>query len=411
LDHALIIEYEARLKITKCDIQAAFAQAGTSPGHQKNMVKYYLRCKHSWARWRAVRMMNRSCAQERRVPAPMTWWRMLGVWALALGLCSALSWPRMALAEARQADTVTVKEAPYTALDKGLSLWRDPGGGITPEDIAGLPDSAFTPLSSFSLGFTTDAIWLKFSVRRDAQAPSAWWLELRQPLLVDVQLFVAESSGSLSPISLISPTGSFVPTDPLGPAKSAQTDAAADADEPLAPRYRRALFAVNLPSEQVQTFYLRVQSQTAMSSSVYLWRPEALLKYSGNETFFWGSVFGAYALVILFYGAFWLWTRERVHGIYTLYVLVNFLAAFFTGNWPAQVFSQADPDGLVLLLGFWISLSMPVGVLFSLVFIGQGQPLGRLGWAIVWSTACWPPSAWPWWPWVTTTWPCLHCKA
>lgn len=327
-----------------------------------------------------VRMMNRSCGHEPRVSAPMTWWRLLGVWTL--GLCSALAWPSMAMAESRQAVTVTVKEAPYTALDKGLNLWRDPGGGMSPGDIAGLPDSAFTPLSSFSLGFTTDAIWLKFSVRRDAQAPSAWWLELRQPLFVDVQLFVAESSGSLSPISLISPTGSIAPTDPLGPAKSAQTEAAAHADEPLAPRYRRALFAVNLPSEQVQTFYLRVQSQTAMSSSVYLWRPEALLKYSGNETFFWGSVFGAYALVILFYGVFWLWTRERVHGIYTLYVLVNFLAAFFTGNWPAQVFPQADPDGLVLLLGFWISLSMPVGVLFSLVFIGQGQPLGRLGWGI-----------------------------
>jgi hypothetical protein len=232
-------------------------------------------------------------------------------------------------------------------LDKGLSLWRDPGGRITPSDIERLPPGAFTPLSSFSLGFTTDAIWLKFSVRRDAQAPSVWWLELRQPLLEDVQLFVAEPSGSLREISPISPTGSEMPASPLGQTALAQTDAVAPADELRPPRYRRALFAVIMPGEQVQTFYLRVQSQTAMSSSVYLWRPEALLKYSGNETFFWGSVFGAYALVILFYGAFWLWTRERVHGIYTLYVLVNFLAAFFTGNWPAQLFPTADPHWLV----------------------------------------------------------------
>ena len=309
---------------------------------------------------------------------------MLGLWALALALWGALAFPRMASAQALQADTVTLKQAPYTSLDRGLSLWRDPGGRITPDDIARLLEGAFTPLSSFSLGFTTDAIWLKFSVRRDAQAPSVWWLELRQPLLEDVQLFVAEPSGRMRAISPINPTGSAAHASSLGPSALAQTDAAAQADEPRPPRYRRALFAVSMPGEQVQTYYLRVQSQTAMSSSVYLWRPEALLKYSGNETFFWGSVFGAYALVILFYGAFWLWTRERVHGIYTLYVLVNFLAAFFTGNWPAQLFAQADPDRLILMLGFWISLSMPVGVLFSLVFIGQDRPLGRRSWAIVW---------------------------
>ncbi len=312
--------------------------------------------------------------------------RLLCLWALACGLWGALAFPRMAWAQALQADTVTLKQSSYTSLDKGLSLWRDPGGRITPSDIERLPPGAFTPLSSFSLGFTTDAIWLKFSVRRNAQAqaPSVWWLELRQPLLEDVQLFVAEPSGSLREISPISPTGSEMPAGPLGQTALAQTDAAAPADEPRPPRYRRALFAVNMPGEQVQTFYLRVQSQTAMSSSVYLWRPESLLKYNGNETFFWGCVFGAYALVILFYGAFWLWTRERVHGIYTLYVLVNFLAAFFTGNWPAQLFSTADPHWLVLMLGFWISLSMPVGVLFSLVFIGHDRPLGRRSWAIVW---------------------------
>ena len=333
------------------------------------------------ATWRSV---MRSCGQERRAAEPLRLWRLLGLWALALALWGALAFPRMASAQALQADTVTLKQAPYTSLDRGLSLWRDPGGRITPDGIAGLPEGAFTPLSSFSLGFTTDAIWLKFSVQRDAQAPSVWWLELRQPLLEDVQLFVAEPSGRMRAISPINPTGSAAHASSLGPSALAQTDAAAQADEPRPPRYRRALFAVSMPVDQVQTYYLRVQSQTAMSSSVYLWRPEALLKYSGNETFFWGSVFGAYALVILFYGAFWLWTRERVHGIYTLYVLVNFLAAFFTGNWPAQLFAQADPDRLILMLGFWISLSMPVGVLFSLVFIGQDRPLGRRSWAIVW---------------------------
>jgi len=158
-----------------------------------------------------------------------------------------------------------------------------------------------------------------------------------------------------------------------------------------AAEHRRPVFELTLKDTLEHTYYLRLASQTSMATTLRVWQPEALLKSSANETFFWGSVFGAYLLGIAFYAAFWLWTREKIHLLYTLYVAVNFLAAFFTGAWPWLLMPNADTELLTQLLGVWVSLPLALGALFSVVFMGLDRRWPRTSRYFL--AACWSVSA------------------
>jgi signal transduction histidine kinase len=107
-----------------------------------------------------------------------------------------------------------------------------------------------------------------------------------------------------------------------------------------------------------------------MVTDLRLWSPNVLFEQKSRESFVWGLVFGAYALVIFFYSAFWLWTRERVHLYYVLYVATNLGAAFMTGRWIDMLGLNLDTQSHTLLLGLFISFSLWIGPLFSVSYLG-----------------------------------------
>lgn len=174
-----------------------------------------------------------------------------------------------------------------------------------------------------------------------------WWLEIGQTILQEVQLYAPDGNGGYTEV-----------TNALqGLGVNRRID------------NRRPLFELNLHHVGEQTYFLRLAAQTSMATELHLWQPSNLMTNSINENFFWGCVFGAYILVIIFYFAYWLWAREHIHIIYTCYVLINFLASFCTVGWPAQLFPNVSPLVWLKVLGVSICMAMFFSVSFGIAFL------------------------------------------
>lgn len=271
-------------------------------------------------------------------------------WLAALLMCLALAaGPARAAASGVPPLTLT-GTAPSHELSGHLSLLRDPTGRLTIDDVRRAAPRSMAKLPGpVSLGFTRDVVWLRFVVERpNEQAPDHWWLALSHPLMQDVRLYgvLGDESGGPDP-------GALRPAVEIA-------DALND---------RRPVFELAMHATGPRTYYLRLESQASMALTATLWQPAAMAGVQNRASFYWGGLFGAYALVILFYLAFWVWTREQLHIVYVLYVLVNFLAALFTDGWPHQLWPALDPDTNLLLLGMWILSSLVVGSWFSVMLL------------------------------------------
>lgn len=233
-------------------------------------------------------------------------------------------------------------------LEPHASLLLDPTGTLSIEEVSS-PARA-TDFVKFqgplSLGFTQSVAWIKIDLK--AVESSQWLLEVGQPILEDVRFYQRTPQGGIQ-VSL----GSL-----------------ANVSQPKQTQYRRPVFKVDLTAEVPAVMYLRLASRTSMVTNLKLWSPMALFEASNQESFIWGLVFGSYLLVVFFYSAFWLWTRERVHLLYVLYVATNLGAAFLTGGWNDKLGFLLDSNARTLALGVFICLSLWIAPLFTVSYLG-----------------------------------------
>lgn len=247
-------------------------------------------------------------------------------------------------------------EAIRSGVQSQVDLWIDTTGKATPETVT-TPGQAgvFTRLTGpLSLGFTDAVAWVRVSLT--SPQDSRWLLEVGQPILEDVRLYQRGPDGVLA-----------------ARYGTASSDNWAD-DLP----FRKPVFQLDLKAHETAVFYLRLSSRTALVTDLKLWTPSALTERVSQESFIWGLVFGAYFLVMLFYFAFWAWTRERVHLYYVLYVATNFGAALMTGRWIDMVGLRMDTQTHTMILGLLIGLTLWIGPVFTVSFLGAHRIWPRL---------------------------------
>jgi signal transduction histidine kinase len=179
--------------------------------------------------------------------------------------------------------------------------------------------------------------------RQDETSPTEWWFEVEQPLFMNVELYALQTDGRLVRIP--------------GRLSPALRHHAFD--------YRVPVFGLQLTDLRPTTYFLRVVTQTSMSAALTVWQPEAFVKHHANVRFFWGGVYGACLLIILFYGVWSLWTWDRLHFVYMLYVLTNLMASIFSAAWPRQFFPGLSEESFLVWAGLWISLAVPMSAFFT----------------------------------------------
>lgn len=263
---------------------------------------------------------------------------LLGLW---MGLLALLPGTVQSAPLPLQAQMSSVNLEPYAA------LLLDPSGQMSFEEVSSPAHAArfFKLNGPLSLGFTRTVAWVKLELT--ATESKQWLLEVGQPILEDVRLYQRMPDGVLQ----------------------VRQGTLMDSTVPRELQYRRPVFKVDLRADEPAILYLRLASRTAMVTNLKLWSPTALLEESNLDTFIWGLVFGSYFLVIFFYTAFGVWTREKVHLYYVLYVSTNLGAALFTGRWNDMLGLSIHTDRHTMVLGVFICLSLWVAPLFTVSYL------------------------------------------
>lgn len=226
-----------------------------------------------------------------------------------------------------------------------------------------LPQDGGTP----NFGYQGATLWLKAELAIGAHAPDHWVLQVANPQLDRVELFVLESQGRLS---------RFVGGDVL----------------PFSDRvvpHRHLVFPLAFPGTDPRTLVLRIQSTSPLQVPVTLLQPQALLSqdhrlYSLLSLYF-GLLAGLFAYNLLLYLA----VRDRVYLYYIAFVAAMALAQLTTSGFGAQFLWPGMPawNNLALHLGY--AACGLTAILFGRRFLHSSEELPRLDRAFRWLLAGW----------------------
>ena len=188
-------------------------------------------------------------------------------------------------------------------LSRFFTYLEDADGSMTLEQILQPAMQArFRPISaaasSTNFGASRSAIWLRVQLLADATAPQRWLLEVANPALDRLDLYVANGRGGFD--------------------HQAGGDSLPFQARPIA--HRSHVKAVDLLQGQVTTLYLRIWSLGTVSAPTTLWQPQALWASDQQTYSVFALYFGLLGGLLLYNLLLFLSVRERAYLIYVAFV-------------------------------------------------------------------------------------------
>ena len=211
----------------------------------------------------------------------------------------------LALLPALAAAVELDEDTRHLPLGSLMQVFEDPLGDVQIEDIASPAfESRFQPHQSavFNAGYSRSAHWVRVDLNYRPQASQEarrWLLEVAYPPLDSLQLYLADGQGGYR---LARDTGDTRPW----------------ASREI--RQGNYLFEIELPANQPQRVYLRVQSQGSIQVPLSLWSQHAYLEAQPGRIYVLGMIYGV-LLAMLVYNLFiYISIRDPSYLYYILYI-------------------------------------------------------------------------------------------
>lgn len=173
-----------------------------------------------------------------------------------------------------------------------VSMLRDPGGRLGLDEVRQADYAArFESLPrGLSHGYSDDVLWLRIALQRAADAPERWRLELTASLFNDVRFYQTGPGGQVEVLQ----AGDQFPF----------------AERPVA--YRRPVFDLFLPDEDLQFFYIRIRTDSAHLAQIVLWQGTAFDAALQRDTLWIGALLGIVLISVFFFLQAWFLNRDRL---------------------------------------------------------------------------------------------------
>ena len=251
------------------------------------------------------------------------WWARMLLWSLWL-LCPS-------------AQALVLGKAQAYDLSPAFTYRLDDGGALSVREVLSRHEAwRFRPLrqgaTTPSFGYQSSTLWLKAELDVTAHAQDHWLMQVANPQLDRIEVFVLEPGGRLSR----SVGGDELPFS-----------------ERIVP-HRHLVFPLVFNGTGPRTLVLRVQSSSSLQIPVTLLQPQALLSqdhrlYSLLSLYF-GLLAGLFAYNLLLYVA----VRDRVYLYYIAFVAAMGVAQLTTSGFGAQFLWPQRPgwNNLALHLGY-----------------------------------------------------------
>ncbi|MCY7307818.1 MAG: hypothetical protein LH632_17110, partial [Rhodoferax sp.] len=217
------------------------------------------------------------------------WLRFALCWALLLS--AVLAWAQDA--------ALQLGGARSYPLSRHFSYLEDRSAALTLEQVLSPQAQArFLPVtqvdSTANFGTTNSAIWLRLVLHSSALTPGQWLLELANPALDRLDLYVSNGRG--------------------GYEHQAGGDSLPFSDRVVP--HRNHVKPLNLAPDGVTTIYLRIWSLGTVSAPTTLWQPAALWQQDQQLYAVFGMYFGLLVGLLLYNLLLFLSVRDRAYLIY-----------------------------------------------------------------------------------------------
>ncbi len=169
-----------------------------------------------------------------------------------------------------------------------------------------------------SFGYTSSIIWLKLKVNNKSQNPHKWLLEIAFPRINHIDLYW--------PNTLVNNNKAFN--------KKSSGSAIAFSQRELS--HRNLVFPLELLPQTEQTFYIRIQSHSAISLPAIIWQEDALYKKDNKELFLLGIYYGVIMIMIVYNLFIYLGTFDKIYFYYGFRGLAIVLAQLTVDGLSAQ---------------------------------------------------------------------------
>lgn len=218
-------------------------------------------------------------------------------------------------------------------VDIPLAVLEDRSGGLSVEQVAALPDSAFRRLNSgLSSGYSSSAFWLKFPLPADSGSGELL-LETVPPYIDEVILYELTASGWRTRV-----TG----------------DLHAYAAREIG--YRHFLLRVD-PGAVQGDLYLRVRSTSTIALRGIFWQPTAFVSAVIPESVVAGLYFGVAGLTIVLALAYGVWLRSRVFLVFAVASTAGTLLVAAINGYHAQLLFPTAPAAASGAVGVLVMLA------------------------------------------------------
>ncbi len=149
-----------------------------------------------------------------------------------------------------------------------------------------------------NFGFTSSALWVRFSIKVPEGNKNQWFLEVGYPLLDNIKLYLPERNGSYT----VKEAGDNMPFDHREI------------------EYQKFVFSLkNKPG--LYTYYLNVETTSSLSIPLAVFSKEKLLSEMNRHQILYGIFYGSLIIMILFNLLLAIYTRDYTYYYYVLYII------------------------------------------------------------------------------------------
>lgn len=241
-------------------------------------------------------------------------------------------------------------DAPFLALDKDLSILRDPGGTLAVHQVA---DPAYsnrfrrTSDADLAPGYSRDVFWVRLILKNSSVLAQTRYLEIAPPRLRDIRLYFRDSSGWHEQRAGL-----------LVPVKQRVIFS------------RQSAFPLVLAPGETRSLYVRISSGNAIMISARVWQPESFYNDERFDDLVNGIQFGAIFLFSVYAMLLFFTTRDRTFLFFSVsmssygFYDVAILQYGFEYLWPnSPDWAQRSP-GIFLAIGL-------VAIIFLIIALTQ----------------------------------------
>ena len=255
------------------------------------------------------------------------------------------------------------------SLAKHLELLEDPSKNLTITDAVSPQNTTrFSPATAEtpSFGFTTSAIWARFTLKNTLPHSIEYFLEAKYPLLDHLDLYTPNETGDFTVLK----AGDSLPF------------------KQRTIQHKNNIFPVRLAPGEEKTLYLRCETTSSLNLPLILHSPACLAGEIGLEQTLLGIYYGILLVMMIYNFFIYLGLKDSTYLYYVLFVFTYMLFQLsvngmaFQYFWPNQIWWANNCTPFFIFLAYIFATQFTRGILDTAKNVPRIDAILRAGLAL-----------------------------